>query len=645
MGAILLTAVILLCLQYNVAKDAEDESSGNVPAKLLQPVASYQDTQRNVQDVSIGGGGGGNNVRSNSLSRQSGTGGGGGGGAVAAAKPVQFIAANSINAADFQMSDQRFNNYPQFQAKQSYYSNGARKQIYVPPRRLVHFDLKGAPPKVSYLKSVFHLIKRLGATGILLEWEDMFPWKGPIKDLAATNAYTLAQVKDIVASAQEKNLEVIPLIQTFGHMEFALKYNTFAHLREVPESSQALCPSLNDSLLLIDHMVDQVLSVHKDIQYLHIGCDEVFQMGECPRCRSKMREDLFLSHVAAVARIVRRKSRGVTPLIWDDMLRHLPAVNLQMYKIGELVEPMVWVYAEDIYRFVPSNVWEKLSSVFPYVWTASAFKGAFGETMYVPNVKRHLENNLNWLELMNNEQPMFKGGFRGIAITGWQRYDHFATLCELLPAAIPSLAVNVLATSNGFFNGSLKTQLTSALECNIMAPSSISLLTDPFLWDSLGRCQFPGHLFFSFTNRFNSLQREVNEFLEQIEKKRSWMTSYNVHHNFSSPLRVDELLMDEPRLYHSATSMVHSAIEALQDVYDTYTVAEWIEQNLSPIIKKLEKIQMDGANLKNRHVWQRRPFPVSKDLEKFGLVKGESNSRNGLTLNRASAGGGGGGGG
>jgi hexosaminidase len=79
------------------------------------------------------------------------------------------------------------------------------------------------------------------------------------------------------------------------------------------------------------------------------------------------------------------------------------------------------VYAEDVYRFVPSMVWDKLATVFPYVWSDSAFKGAFGETLYIPNVKRHLENNLRWLEVMSAESSKFKGGFRGIALTGWQR--------------------------------------------------------------------------------------------------------------------------------------------------------------------------------------------------------------------------------
>lgn len=79
------------------------------------------------------------------------------------------------------------------------------------------------------------------------------------------------------------------------------------------------------------------------------------------------------------------------------------------------------MYAEEVYRFVSSPVWDKYAMVFPRVWAASAFKGAFGETMYVPNARRHLENNLRWLEVMTAESPRFKKGFAGIALTGWQR--------------------------------------------------------------------------------------------------------------------------------------------------------------------------------------------------------------------------------
>ena len=91
------------------------------------------------------------------------------------------------------------------------------------------------------------------------------------------------------------------------------------------------------------------------------------------------------------------------------------------------------------------NLFFRLSEVFPTAWTASAYKGADGPTAAVPNIRKRLTNNLNWLDLMASEEFKFKGqGFQGIVITGWSRYDHFAVLAELLPAAMPSLVSSIL---------------------------------------------------------------------------------------------------------------------------------------------------------------------------------------------------------
>lgn len=132
------------------------------------------------------------------------------------------------------------------------------KAPYIPKARLIHLDLKGAPPKVPYIKKIFKLSKLVGATGVLLEWEDTFPWSGPLADIAAANAYTKDEVNEILLSAKENGLEVIPLIQTFGHVEFALKHEFLSHLREVPDSAQALCPSLNASFTFVQQVIEQV---------------------------------------------------------------------------------------------------------------------------------------------------------------------------------------------------------------------------------------------------------------------------------------------------------------------------------------------------------------------------------------------------
>ena len=44
-------------------------------------------------------------------------------------------------------------------------SAGTTKPLYIPNQRLVHLDLKGAPPKIEFLISFLKKIKDLGATG------------------------------------------------------------------------------------------------------------------------------------------------------------------------------------------------------------------------------------------------------------------------------------------------------------------------------------------------------------------------------------------------------------------------------------------------------------------------------------------------
>lgn len=268
------------------------------------------------------------------------------------------------------------------------------------------------------------MLKTLGATGILLEYEDMFPYSGILSSVAAKNAYSKKDILEILQACHSLDLNVIPLVQTFGHLEFALKLKEFYNLREVPESPQSLCPSLNTSFTFITELVSQVVELHminpqlqneilnqKDetskaiskLTHIHIGCDEVYQLGECPRCREKIHDQLFLDHVYNIASFIKKKWPGIKVIIWDDQIRQISLDFLKNSAIGKIVEPMIWVYAEDIYKFIQSQAWDKYSQVFPTAWVAGAFKGAFGETLMVPSGRRHLENTLRWLAILQGE--------------------------------------------------------------------------------------------------------------------------------------------------------------------------------------------------------------------------------------------------
>ncbi|MEE6506822.1 hypothetical protein FKM82_007866 [Ascaphus truei] len=172
---------------------------------------------------------------------------------------------------------------------------------------LVHLDLKGAPPKVSYLAEILPLFSALGANGLLIEYEDMFPYDGELRPLRAAHAYSPEDIGEILRLAKVSGLEVIPLVQTFGHMEFVLKHKEFSHLREVQRYPNSLNPHKEESHRLVQAMIRQVMELHPAVRWLHIGSDEVYYLGEGEESRQCLSqgslavEDLFLSHLKAVA--------------------------------------------------------------------------------------------------------------------------------------------------------------------------------------------------------------------------------------------------------------------------------------------------------------------------------------------------------
>jgi len=68
------------------------------------------------------------------------------------------------------------------------------------------------------------------------------------------------------------------------------------------------------------------------------------------------------------------------------------------------------------------DVWEVFSKVFGgRIWVASAYKGATGPCMTVTDINYHVENQKEWLRLVNRSIKPNAAHFRGYALTGWQR--------------------------------------------------------------------------------------------------------------------------------------------------------------------------------------------------------------------------------
>lgn len=478
--------------------------------------------------------------------------------------------------------------------------------------KIVHLDLKGAPPKVSYYKYLLRLLKKLGATGILIEYEDMFPFEGSIQNISAGNCYTRKDIANIQKIAKENELIVIPLIQTFGHLEFVLKLEAYKDYREVPRYPQVVCPTYNKTLPLIYKMIEQIVETHPDMKYLHIGADEVYQIGECSRCSDTMvkrkwgKKQLFLDHVSKIAGHIRNRYPGVTVLMWDDEFREILPQEIIDRGLHLMVEPVVWKYTTDPEASLTDQLWESYASVWKDIWVATAFKGATAPDRYYTEISYHMENHQRWLEIINRYSNQIT--FKGVMLTGWQRYDHFSVLCELLPVAIPSLAVNLAILQASDLTG-LPTEtppsVLQALQCDGMI--TLNIPEPQYGWT---KCSYLGMSIYAAILRLSSLVQEVNK-MEQDNTFKGWLKPYNLKYSFSNPSHVERAVAELDR-HRSGIMYIEKEIRsAMENIYDNYTIEEWLETYVSPLNEKFNELWEAKEKILEKNVWPRRPLTKS----------------------------------
>ncbi|RLV99357.1 hypothetical protein DV515_00010012 [Chloebia gouldiae] len=437
-------------------------------------------------------------------------------------------------------------------------------------RRLVHLDLKGAAPRVQYLEQVLPLFRALGATGLLLEYEDTFPYTGPLELLQAPHAYRRTLLSPGVAAVPQ-----LPF-----PLQFVLKHREFAHLREVKALPNALNPHKEESLALVKAMIDQVMALHEDLQWFHIGCDEVYYLGEGEESKQWLQqqnntpEKLCLSHIKAVATCLAWSYPMVTPIVWDDMLRGMSEETLAESGVPQLVQPMIWDYAADIDVIGKVQLVEKYRRCgFSKVWFASAFKGATGVNQSLTLIGHHLRNQLEWLQVASRSPADV---LEGIALTGWQRYDHFSVLCELLPVGIPSLAVCLQALKNG------------ASPCVVSSETNRSSLDSP----SLGT--FPGSSVLTLVTQISfHLKSSVDELLERNRYVTGWFSPYHRKRKIIHPIVLHHFQPDAVSLFSKWNAVVQDLQAAMEQVFHRCAIEEWIEENVHPSLQKLQQVLDD----------------------------------------------------
>lgn len=209
------------------------------------------------------------------------------------------------------------------------------------------------------------------------KWPE-FPHSG----VAERGCISKEDAADFADYIRRFGIDVIPEIQSLGHVQ----YLTLAHpeIAENDENAEALtvdtvtadarpnlfykhcyCPSNPKSYEILFDIIDEIVEVFEPSEYVHMGHDEVYQVGVCPVCKGKNAAQLYADDVNKIYNYLRGK--GLKMIIWSDMLQPVseytkatsPAMDMIPKDI--LMLDFIWYFHFD--KDIEDNLIEKGFSV------------------------------------------------------------------------------------------------------------------------------------------------------------------------------------------------------------------------------------------------------------------------------------------
>ena len=119
-------------------------------------------------------------------------------------------------------------------------------------------------------------------------------------------------------------------------------------------------------------------------------------------------------------------------------------------------------------------------------------------------------------------------------------------------------------------------------------------------------------------------RREVEIAFEKVDSQSGWMTRYNVEHKYSSPYRVHEVMRSISYLPGSLKSLEAQLKRVLLHYFDAFAVEVWLEQNVDPLVRRVDEINDRAVALTASVSWPRRPIIAVASLKDRKLDDAET---------------------
>lgn len=301
-----------------------------------------------------------------------------------------------------------------------------------------HLDMRIQVMTMDALKAFAQKLSADGINTLIMEWEGTYPFeKHPL--IPNRYAYTKSEIVSFIQYCTALGIDVIPLQQSFGHVEYILRNDRYKDLREDQKDFSQVCPlqTKQDSALFTDLYTD-LASTHTS-KYIHIGGDETYLLGHDERCRLMVAKEgkskLYIDYIRMLCNIVIKL--GKTPVLWADIALKYPEAIKLLPKSTVFID---WNYGWDMNRFGDH---QKLLESGYEIWGAPALRSS-PDNYFLTDWEKHFKNIRDFVP------AAAKLGYKGIVMTSWSTSGVYSPVFESENEMTEEYAIRHVYPISGF---------------------------------------------------------------------------------------------------------------------------------------------------------------------------------------------------
>ncbi len=196
--------------------------------------------------------------------------------------------------------------------------------------RAFQWDLARQVERLDFLKKLLPRYAAWGYHELYLHLEDAVHYPS-LPGIGRTDAYSYEDLGELVLCAAQNGIRVVPIANLLAHTQYLIKHPDLCDLNELrddkgdPLVSGQICPLHPRTLEVADKLLRD-LAPYCTAGKVHVGLDESFHLGKCPRCREEVAHlglaGHFAGHVNRLHNVATK--HGLQMGLWADMLYFVP---------------------------------------------------------------------------------------------------------------------------------------------------------------------------------------------------------------------------------------------------------------------------------------------------------------------------------